>query len=480
MLQLGPQDSQFLYMETDDNLSNVSMLCLYEQTERQTKGGLLALLRAHIESRLHTSPIFRRRLKRVPLDLDHPYWVEDEHFELDYHLYHHQLEAPASWSQLMALLGIIHSRPLDMRRPVWEIHLVEGLDDVPGLPASGFALIAKLHHAAVDGSSMMKFFAGLCDVDAEGTPAVDLGLTAASAGSSSSGNQVWKRALANTLRAPLNLTQSLAKSAPGLIASLSNRRAQDKPADQPAPIPTTRLNQPVLPGKCADGVEFSLADFKRVQAAVEPAKINDVVLAVVSGGVRRYLDSCGELPDSPLHAWVPINVRSAGKSASEEGNRVSAMTVNLHTTLVDPVARLREITSHTRAAKAGAGSSVAGLVTEFSQLLPGAMVSLLSRAIATSGVTSRLCNLAVSNVPAGNQPLYLAGHRCQSVYGMVPLATGMGLFVVAISYNNRLTLTLTSTPEIIPDTDYFCQCLRAAFNELQDAVGVGAAKTRKR
>ena len=472
MLQLSPQDAQFLYMETEENLSNVTMVCIYEKSAAIAADELFNTLKTHIKSRLHTSSIFKRRLVRVPMDLDYPYWVDDEYFDFDSHINRHKLESPGNWQQLTELVGNIHSRPLDMRRPVWEIHIVEEINDVPEIPSGSFALVAKIHHSAVDGASTLKFFAGLSDVDASGTPAVDLKKSAESSGVPPTGKEMWKYGLSNTVGSPFKLGKSLWNSAPTLMPALAKKLSaksstSDSAEASPA-VPTTSLNQHVSPNKCFDGVEFQLNDLKQIQSAVADSKINDVVLAIVSGAIRSYLAATGDLPDSPLFAWVPISTRASDDAS--HGNQVSAMTTNLHTTMIDPIKRLSEITAFTKKTKENKGASVAGVLTDFSQQLPGAVVAVVSRAILASGVTAKLCNLAVSNVPGTNKPMYIAGNKCLKQFGMVPLGEGMGVFLVAISYNGKLTLSVTSTKEIITDMTFFCRCLQSSMDELMEAV----------
>lgn len=480
MLQLGAQDSQFLFMETEENLSNITMICIYQKADTIAAGKVFDTVRSHIKSRLHTSAIFKRKLVRVPMDLDYPYWVDDNFFDLDYHLHRHTLESPGNWQQLTELMGVIHSRPLDMNRPLWEFHLVENINAVADVPRGSFAIIAKIHHCAVDGAATLKFFAGISDIDANGTPAVDLSEQAAPAGAAPSYTELFKRGLTNSIESPFKIAKSLLTAVPSAVPMIINQLSSKSAKEPSAAVPTTRLNQYVAPRKIFDGVEFALDDFKLIKAAVDGAKINDVVLAVISGAMREYLSTSDMLPDHPLVAWVPINARKGGENDSDGGNQVTVMTTNLYSDLSDPVSRLQRITEYTQKSKAKQTGAAAGLLTDFSQQLPGAMVAVISRAILASGVTAKLCNLAVSNVPGINVPMYMAGNKCLKQYGMVPLGQGMGLFIVAISYNGKLSLSITSTRDIVPDTKLLCQCLHHSFDELKAQVsGKGKAAVRR-
>ena len=177
MDQLNPQDAQFLYLESAENLTHLTTISIFDQST-VPDGGVVRFkdILAHVDGRLHMSPIFKRRLVRVPLELDFPYWVDDEYFDLEYHIRHSRLPEPGDWRQFCIHMARYHSRPLDMNRPLWEMYVVEGLDNVDWLPKGSYAIATKIHHAAVDGKSIMDFFAALADIDNKGTPAVPLNM----------------------------------------------------------------------------------------------------------------------------------------------------------------------------------------------------------------------------------------------------------------------------------------------------------------
>lgn len=477
MLQLGAQDSQFLYMESGHNLSNVTMVCIYAKPENPAAETVFELVKSHVESRLHTNPIFRRKLVRVPLDLDYPYWVDDEYFDFESHLHLHRLASPGDWGQFCDLVGRIHSRPLDMNRPVWEIHVVENLSGIADIPPDSFAMVTKIHHSAVDGASTIKFFSGLSDLDAEGTPVTDLSLTAESAGEPPTTNEMWARCVLNHIRSPIKLAETLWRATPTLVPAAINAVFKVRDDDESTRVPKTRFNKPVSPRKTFHGVEFELADFKRIATAVDDAKINDVVLAVSSGALRKYLLRHHGLPSESLIAWVPVNTRPAkGAKGGEDGNQITAMTVDLHTDLASPLQRLKEITRYTQLTKAGKTGVSARLMTDVSKHMPGATMALASRMIMASGVTASLCNVAISNVPGPQFPIYLNGAKCLKQYGMTPLGDGMGLFLMTLSYNKKLTFSITTTEDVMPDVDLFGECLAAAVTELKNATD--KAKTK--
>ncbi|MGB5512106.1 MAG: wax ester/triacylglycerol synthase domain-containing protein, partial [Woeseiaceae bacterium] len=175
MDQLNPQDAQFLYLESDDNLTHLTSISIFDQSTVPGDGIVhFKDILEHVESRLHMSPLFRRRLVHVPLELDFPYWVDDESFDLEYHVHHSRLPEPSDWRQFCIHMARYHSRPLDMKRPLWDMYVVEGLDNIDWLPKGSYALATKIHHAAVDGKAIMDFFGAMADIDNKGTPAVPL------------------------------------------------------------------------------------------------------------------------------------------------------------------------------------------------------------------------------------------------------------------------------------------------------------------
>ncbi len=479
MHQLNPQDAQFLYMESENNFTHVTGVHVFDPST--APGGKVRFkdIIAHVESRLHTSPIFRRRLVRVPFDLDFPYWVDDEYFDIEYHIRHGRLPEPGDWRQFCIHVARYHSRPLALQRPPWEMYVIEGLDRIPGFPAGAYAIATKLHHTAVDGASVIRFYAAMSDIDPQGTPALAVPEREIEPAVEPSVPEMVGRALKNNVREPLQLANTVVRSVPAL-ANLAQKALQRDEGTRRR-VPFTRFNVPVGPHKMFDAAIFPLADFKEVRRAVENATINDVVLAVCAGGLRRYLEHHNELPEDPLVAWVPINARP-GKGTHVDveasGNRITAMTASLHTHVADPLARLEAITAGTRQSKEAKAGISARLMTDISRHIPAATQALAGRLVLRAGASQRVCNLFISNVPGPQQPLYMAGALNVHSFGMAPLADGMGLFIGTPSYNGEITFNVTSTRHILPDIDFFADCLRASLEELKAAVGAGPASGR--
>jgi diacylglycerol O-acyltransferase len=468
MKQLSAQDAQFLYIETGNNLTHVMGVNIFDPST--APGGKVRFkdIIEHIETRLIYSPVFRRRLMRLPLDFDHPYWVEDEFFDIEHHMFHSRLPEPGDWRQFCIHLARHFSRPMDMNRPLWDMYVIEGLDRIKGIPKGSYAIATRVHHAAIDGASAMHFFSALSDRDPDGTPAIDLEPFTEELGESPSTINVLNRALISNIQSPVKMASTLLKFSPAIFDTIRKTLGSD--ASKGKKVPQTRFNQPVSPHKMFEGTRFSLEDLKRIKDSVEGSTINDVVLAICSGALRTYLDHHGELPADPLVAIAPVNARSGGRDAEIPGNNISAMSVALPTNVADPLERLQIIRDTTRQTKAAKSGISARLMTDLSKHVPAATMAGVARLIAGGRFTSRLCNLFVSNVPGPQQPLYMNGAKMLHTYGMAPLADGMGLFIATPSYNGEMTFSVISAREIMPDIEYFRQCIDASFKELFKAV----------
>jgi len=471
MDQLSPQDAQFLYMESADNLTHVTSISIFDQTT--VPDGKVVRFKdilAHIEGRLHMSPLFKRRLVRVPFELDFPYWVDDEHFDLEYHVRHGRLPEPGDWRQFCIHMARYHSRPLDMNRPLWEMYVVEGLDNVDWLPKGSYALATKIHHAAVDGKAIIDFFGAMADIDNKGTPAVPLHTAKLRRSPKPSLLDMAVRGTWHTLRSPLGMTDAIMRATPALYNLAQGALRSQK--EEKYGVPDTRFNSVVSPQKMFDARAFPLAELKAVRAAVPGSTINDVILAICGGGLRRYLQQHDELPDEPLVAWVPINARQAKVSDPDApGNNVSSMTAPIYSNVEDPVERLTRIHRATQQSKAAKSGVSARLMTDLSKHVPASTQVIASRLVLRAGMKTRMCNLFVSNVPGPQVPLYMNGALQVGSYGLAPLANGMGLFIATPSYNGQVTFNVTSTRDIMPDIDFFVECLEESLNDLKAAAG---------
>jgi diacylglycerol O-acyltransferase len=412
--------------------------------------------------------VFRRRLMRLPYDFDHPYWVDDEYFDLEHHMFHSRLPDPGDWRQFCIHLSRHFSRPMDMNRPLWDMYVIEGLGRIEGWPKGAYAIATRVHHAAIDGASAMHFFSAMSDRDARGTPAIDLSDKARSAGGAPTTLTVLNRALVSNLQSPVKLTSTLLQFSPAIFNTL--KKSLLSGAEKGSKVPLTRFNQPVSPHKMFDATAFSLDDMKRIKDAVEGATINDVVIAICAGALRGYLAHHDELPAEPLVAVAPVNARGSNREAEIPGNNISAMSVAMPTHVEDPLERLEIIRDTTRQTKAAKSGISARLMTDLSKHVPAATLAGVARMLAGGRFTSKFCNLFISNVPGPQQTLYMNGAKLLHTYGMAPLADGMGLFIATPSYNGEMTFNVISDRELLPDIEFFRECLDESFRELLGAV----------
>ena len=465
--QLSAQDAQFLYTQTANNLTHIMGVYIYDPST--APGGFVRFkdIIRHVESRVHTSPLFKRRLHRLPFDMDHPYWVEDEHFDIEAHMSHARLPEPGDWRQFCIAVARYFSKPMDMNRPLWDIYIIEGLDRIPGIPKGSFAMLHRVHHAAVDGASGAHAFIAMSDIDAQGTPAIPEPPPSEDLGRAPSSAETLTRAWSASMQSPVKFVNALLKVSPAIVASARKSMAE---GGMTAGVPETRFNAPVGPHKMFDATTVALADVAAIRKKVPGATVNDVVLTTVGGALRKYLQKHKELPQDSLVAVAPINLRGKGGKASKPGNQVSAMSVPIRTDIADPLERLAAVRDYTVEAKEAKAGVSARIMTDLSQHIPGATMAAVARLVTSERFAVRGTNLFISNVPGAQVPLYLAGAQLVQQHGMAPLANNMGLFVATPSYNGRIAFSIIGERSIMPDIAFFRECIDESFADLMAAV----------
>jgi WS/DGAT/MGAT family acyltransferase len=467
MRQLTAQDAAFLYLESQGAHLHLTGLYIYDQST--APGGLVRHkdVLKYVESRLHTSPIFRQKLVSLPLSVDYPYWVDDDQFDLEFHVRHIALPEPRDWRQLCILVARIHSRRLDLSRPPWEMYLVEGLDNIKGIPEGAFAIIAKYHHAAIDGTTGTEIVAGLHSTTPEYE--TDLEPEPWQPRSAPSWLGLMVRATVNNIRQPFQLAKAVSSVVPGISQSLLRGGLPD--INEVYEVPRTRFNAPVSPHRVFDGATFKLKQLSDIRKAVPGATVNDVVLALYGGALREYLLSKDELPDESLVAMAPINTRDTD-DAGVAGNVLATMLVPVHTDVADPLARLRAVHEATASAKATDRAVGARQMTDISRFVPSATLALAGRMVTGLGLgnRARFANCTITNVPGPQQPLYFNGAKLLKSTGCAPVIDGMGLILTAISYNGEVVMSITSCRDITPDPEFFMACLGRSFRSLKKAA----------
>jgi diacylglycerol O-acyltransferase / wax synthase len=467
--QLSGMDASFVYFETQRTPTHVAGLYLYDPST--APGGQVGFdqVRRHLQRRLHLARAFRQKMVRVPFDLDHPYWIEDPDFDLDYHLRRVALPRPGDWRQLCDLAARFHAQPMDLSRPLWELYVIEGADAVEGLPPGGFALLQKTHHAAIDGVSGMELSSAIHTLTPDDDDVGD-----DDRWQPEQPPPAWqllgRAAVANTVR-PMHFARVVGRHTPGYGRVLDTLRRRQLPAP-PLGAPRTRFNGRVSPHRVVDARRFDLAEVRRIKSAVAGATVNDVVLAVIGGALRHHLAAVGELPAEPMLAMAPISVRTDDERGTA-GNQVSAMVVSLATDVADPLARLEVVRASTARSKELTSAIGARALTEYSQFIPGGLAGLGFRAASRFEMANRvdpIVNAIVTNVPGPQVPLYFAGAQLLGLVGMGPIADGVGLMHPVTSYCGELVIAVTADRAMLPDPERYARCLQDSFDELARAV----------
>ncbi len=473
MQQLTGQDASFLYFETPSAPMHVGGVMIYDQTELPAgKQRFTDILRA-IEERLHLARPFRQKLVNVPFSLDHPYWIEDKDFDLEYHVRHIRLPEPGDMRQLRIQIARLHSRPLDLTKPLWEFTVVEGLDAIEGLPKGCYAIVTKIHHACVDGVSGVGMIEAIHDLEASPEP---LAPPAKAWVGEAEPNpaELFVRAQFNNLTQPFRFAELLARTVPAL-GRLSQGFAQKRFEPNTQAPPRTRFNGVISAHRVVEGRSFDLAEVKQIKTQIEGATVNDVVLSVCGGALRKYLESKRELPEQSLIAMAPISVRSTDEKDSL-GNRVAAMTVAIGTEIENPVERLQAVHRSSSSSKEMTNALGAKLMTDYSQFIPSTTAALAARLYTELGLANQMnvpFNCVITNVPGPQVPLYSAGARLVTQFGLGPIFDGMGLIFPVLSYCGQITISVTSCRKMMPDPEFFGECVQASYDELRQAtVGI--------
>jgi diacylglycerol O-acyltransferase / wax synthase len=476
--QLTGQDSSMLYVESGIAPNHVTGLSIYDPSTSPDEVTFATILE-RIRDRLPRARAFRQRLVRVPFDLDHPYWVEDGNFDLEFHVRQLALPDPGDWRQLCTQVSRLHSRPLDLARPPWELYVIEGLDTVDGIAEGSFALVLKVHHSAIDGAAGVEIINAIHDQSADAPSAPDEdGWEGESPPNAAT---LLSRAALHGLGRPPRLVRQVLRGAP-IVGRLPFQVRQGQFSLPTVARPFTRFNGTVSAHRVMDGCRFPLSTFREVKRAVDGCTVNDVALAVVAGAMRSYLSAKGELPDASLGAVCPVSLRSRNEAATVAGNDIGAMSVTLHTDLADPLARLEAVVKSTADSKERKRAIGARTLVEFSDLLPGALLGIGFRAqsrIARRLGNAILFNTTVTNVPASPTPIFFAGARMTATYGLGPIFDGMGLLHLVCSYAGEMTVSFTSDRELLPDPAFYAQCIAESMAELAAAAAATMPSARK-
>ena len=465
MQRLSGLDAMFFYLETPSSHMHVAGVYVMEPGEADTS---FDSIRAMVTERLPLAAPFRRRLVEVPFKVSHPVWIEDPDFDPDYHVRRAALPAPGGIAELEAFVAQVVGLPLDRSRPLWEMYVVEGLEQ------GRVAVVTKMHHAAIDGVSGAEIAATWLDLEAR--PPARVIVDPWRPEPLPTDVELFALAMASLVGHPLRAARTARRVVESALhVSERNRQPSVEPPPAPFEAPKTSLNQAITPHRRVAFAECPLDDLKAVKNHFG-CTVNDVVLAVCAGGLRRYLEAGAELPGDPLVALVPMSVRTESERGAH-GNRVSAMLTSLATEVEDPADRLKAIAEGMRSAKEQEKLIGAATLTDWTEFTFPALIGRASRLVSSMRVFDHLrpaFNVTISNVPGPPFPLFFAGGRIVSFYPLGPVAEGAGLNITVMSYCGTVYFGLNGCRETVARIAELPGLLGASLAELVALVRRGA------
>ena len=468
MERLSGLDAAFLYLETPSLHMHVSMAAVFDPST--VPGGYsYGKIRDLVGARLVQAPIFRRRLVEVPLRLGHPYWVDDPHFDLDYHLRRAALPAPGGIDELAEFVGDVCSRQLDRSKPLWEMYVVEGLAD------GRMAVVSKIHHCTIDGVSGAELLGELFDLEADPAPRPEVDEYRAD-GRLPSDLTLLTQAMAARLTRPVGMARLALKTGRAVLDVRRVRRRGAGHAALPLTAPRTSLNSAITAHRRVAFSTIALDDVKRIKNALGTT-VNDVVLAICTGALRRYLLQGDELPDDPLVATVPVSVQST-VDQRPGANKISAMFVPLPCRTDDPVKRLMEIRENTKGAKEEHQALGADVLLNWAEHATPNVFSAATRAYTRLKLADHhrpIHNLVISNVPGPDFPLYLGGAELVAGFPLGPVMDGAGVNITVMSYRGVLNWGFMACRETVSKVDALAGYVHDALEELLQAAGLEPA-----
>ena len=478
MKQLSSLDAQFLAIEDGRRTGHVAALAIHDPSTAPNGTLTCATMMDLLNERMHLLPPLRWRLAEVPFGLDYPYWVDDDDFDMTNHVRESALPSPGSDHQLAVLVSRLHARQLDRARPLWEMYVISGL-------RNGYvAVYTKIHHALIDGVSGAEITGLLLDVSPRGRPIppaepttperqpgkfADVGPRAVRGPAlSDSGAQV---VAARAAQSRGDDVVGSAGSEPGGPAAGS--AATGRPARQPSghPVAAAGAQDVAQPAGVAQPAVCVRAAGVATRQDVKNAfgvTVNDVVVTICAGAVRRWLLDHKELPEQPLVAQIPVSVRTE-EQAGTYGNHVLMMSAPLHTDIADPAARLQATAAGLGEMKERHRALPADLLCDVNHFIPPVLFNRAARAtfaLATSSVGRPTWNVVVSNIPGPQFPLYCGGAQLVANYPVSAIADGLGLNITVMSYDGQVDIGIVADREQVPDVWTLLDGLDLSLTEL--------------
>jgi diacylglycerol O-acyltransferase len=471
MDRLSGLDASFLYLETPAQLMHVCGVIVLDPSTMPEPYSFEAM-RSGIDAQVRDVPAFTRKLRRVPLGLDHPIWVRDRQFDIERHVHRLALPTPGGYRELVALTSHLAGLPLDRSRPLWEMWVIEGSED------GRIVVFSKMHHATVDGVSGSNLISHLCSLDPESEPlALEAGGTH---GRHVGSRELFGRAVVSKLALPVHAVKILAPTAEGVARTIDRARRGTAMA-APLTAPRTSFNGTITGHRTIALTDLDLDAVRAIKSATGTT-VNDVVLAVSGGALRAYLHDRDELPDSSLVACVPVSVRET--SRRENGaNKVSSLFARLGTDTEDPLERLHDMARRNLNAKEHHQAISADSLQDWAEFAAPRTFGLAVRAYAGLRLAEKhpvVQNLVISNVPGPPVPLYFMGARIAALYPLGPVFHGSGLNITVMSNNGRLHVGVIACRESMPDPESLVGRFPEELDRLAEAVSAAGGRAGAR
>lgn len=474
MKQLGNQDAGFIYNETPSTPMHTAGLGIYDQSTTANKHLGHKDIIEYIKERIHLTPIFQKKYVEVPLGLDKPYWIDDPDFNVEFHIRHIALPQPGDWRQLCIMVSRLNSKPLDFNHPLWEAYVIEGLDNIEGLPKGSFAILVKAHHAIIDGASGQEIFGALHDLLPDAIPNKPATITGND--KQTSGLELFARSIPQLIRKPLQNTAAIYRKTPRLLHKTLQLYQGKLESGSRLRVPQTRFNYNISPHRVFEGTSFALDDIKLIKNAIaNDTTVNDVIIAIVAGGLRHYLKQHQELPKESLAIMLPHDIQSNNENMDNK-NQIGGLFTDLHTDIENPVERLIAIhASHGKAKKFALEMETASLIQNYmGGFLNPQLGRRFNRFLQNSRLLERFgpfaCNTMLTNIPGPSFPLYHAGAKMVAYWGIPPISDCVGLSHAAFSYCGNISLSAMACRQMMNDPAAYMQCMQQSFEELLQAA----------
>ena len=470
MRQLTGADEMWFSLEATNTPMHITDVHIYDPSTapggKVTREQIVDFIKPRLDQLF-----MRERRVPVPFGLDYSYWAEDPVFDFNHHIRSITLPAPGNWRQFCETVEAIIEKPLDLNRPLWEMHIIDGLSDIEGFPKGCFAIVHKKHHGQFDGSSATYLKSTLHTLEPDAKVEAPQAKKAQTPERIPSQIELAYRTYWQSMVRPMVVSSFFFRTLPTLPKAL---QAVSKDSENMMKRARTRFSGTIpSPRRIIDGKAYPFDEIQKFRKYVPGATINDVVLTIYSGALRRYLQQHGELPTEQLKALTPISVRKE-EEKDIGGNKVFSMTPNMHVEVGDPVERMKKVHDAAKHSKDFTAAIGGRAMCEMLEIAPLTLIDSAIKATvgvkAADFVTAVHSGVGVSNVPGSRVPLYFCGAKQLQCYSWGFLMDGMGLLLVASSYASDITFTVVSCPEMMPDSDFFMKCMEESYNELKSML----------